>query len=292
MLKTLKKATSIVLALAMSLTMFVSGTVGASALLLDKGGIYQTDFDTREDALAAADELNTLLAAEGDVLLKNDGTLPLFGGEKISVFGGMQRNLVGASGDKLLDVLRAEGFRVNPALEGFYSSNGTIGTERINFNQKQEQSLDLYNDLAIIVLSRTGSEGADPNRVTNEIEDDMDAEGNDYGWRHEALGHYGAFENGKGYVISDPDNYYKHYLEITDSEEELLAYVKARFSKIVVILNTSNAMEMANLQNDDAINAILWIGRPGSTGLKALGQILTGEVNPSGKLVDEWNRDF
>ena len=55
MLKTLKKATSIVLALAMSLTMFVSGTVGASALLLDKGGIYQTDFDTREDALAAAD---------------------------------------------------------------------------------------------------------------------------------------------------------------------------------------------------------------------------------------------
>ncbi|MBO7364131.1 MAG: glycoside hydrolase family 3 C-terminal domain-containing protein, partial [Lachnospiraceae bacterium] len=292
MLKTLKKATSIVLALAMSLTMFVSGTVGASALLLDRNGIYNADYASTEDAKAAADKLNTLLSAEGDVLLKNDGTLPLFGDEKISVFGGTQRNLTGASGDRLLDVLRAEGFDVNPVLEGFYSSNGTIGNEKLNFDAKQEQSLDLYHDAALIVLSRTGGEGADLAMVTNEIEDNTDGDGNEYGWTHESLGHKGSWVTGEGYVIEDEENDYKHYLELTDSEEAMIAYVKARFDRIIVIINTSNAMELANLQDDDAINAIVWIGRPGSTGLKALAQILSGEVNPSGRLVDEWYRDF
>ncbi|MBP5749194.1 MAG: glycoside hydrolase family 3 C-terminal domain-containing protein, partial [Firmicutes bacterium] len=290
MRKTLRKATGIVLALAMSLTMFMSGTVGASALLLDKNGIYDADYASQEDAKAAADKLNTLLSAEGDVLLKNDGALPLFGDEKISVFGGTQRNLTGASGDRLLDVLRAEGFDVNPVLEGFYSSNGTIGNEKLNFTKKQEQSLDLYHDAALIVLSRTGGEGSDPARITNEIEDNLDGDGNEYDWRHEALGHKGSWDN--GFVIEDEENDYKHYLQLTDSEEAMIAYVKAHFDRIIVIVNTSNAMEMANLQDDDAINAIVWIGRPGSTGLKALAQILSGEVNPSGRLVDEWYRDF
>ena len=292
MKKQLKRAASVTLAFAMGLGLAGANPVGASAMLLEKEGIYVTDYDSKEDALAAADKLNTELAAEGDVLLKNDGTLPLFGNEKISVFGGMQKNPVGASGTGLLATLREQGFDVNPVLEAFYSSNGTIGTEKLDFNAKQEQSLDLYHDAALVILSRTGGEGSDPTTITDEIEDNMDAEGNDYGWRHESLGHKGSFAAGEGYVIEDAENDYKHYLELTNSEEEMLAYVKAHFDRIIVVVNTSNAMEMANLQEDDDINAILWIGRPGSTGLKALAQILSGEVNPSGRLVDEWYRDF
>ena len=53
MRKTLKAA----LALALCVTMLLSSAVSGSALLLDKGGIYVADFDTREDALAAADEV-------------------------------------------------------------------------------------------------------------------------------------------------------------------------------------------------------------------------------------------
>ena len=291
-MRTLKKAKGTVLAILLSVSMLLSGMVSASALSLEYGGVYVADYDSQEAVLAAADELNVRLSAEGSVLLKNDGTLPLFGNERLSVFGGKQRNLEGGSGTGLLQLLREAGFQVNPVLEGFYSQNGEIGVEPINLNRKQEQSLRLYNDLAIVVLSRTGAEGADPERVTGEIEDNLDGDGNDYGWRHEALGHKGAYVEGVGYVVEDAENLYKHYLELTDSEEAMLSYVKARFSKIVVILNTSNAMEMANLQEDDAINAILWIGRPGSTGLQALPKILNGEVNPSGKLVDEWNRDF
>ncbi|MBO7364863.1 MAG: glycoside hydrolase family 3 C-terminal domain-containing protein, partial [Lachnospiraceae bacterium] len=279
MKKTLQKAVKAAASLVLSLALLVSGSVSASALLLEKGGIYVADYPSTAEAMEAANKLNTLLSAEGDVLLKNDGTLPLFGDEKISVFGGMQRNPVGASGTGLLAVLREEGFDVNPVLEGFYSSNGSIGSERLNFSAEQEQSLDLYHDAALIVLSRTGGEGADLAMVTNEAEDNTDGDGNVYDWTHESLG-------------LKEDVEYKHYLELTDSEEALISYVKARFDKIIVIINTSNAMELANLQEDDDINAIVWIGRPGSTGLKALAQILSGEVNPSGRLVDEWYRDF
>ena len=68
--------------------------------------------------------------------------------------------------------------------------------------------------------------------------------------------------------------------------------MKARFDKIVVVVNTSNIIEMRNLQEDDAINGILWIGRPGANGINAVGDILAGKVNPSGRTVDIWNSDF
>ncbi|MCR5422369.1 MAG: glycoside hydrolase family 3 C-terminal domain-containing protein, partial [Bacilli bacterium] len=84
----------------------------------------------------------------------------------------------------------------------------------------------------------------------------------------------------------------KHYLQLTNSEKTLIENVKANFKNIVVVLNTSNAMEVGDLQDDPAISAIVWIGRPGSTGLKAFGKIINGEVNTSGRLADEWFRDF
>jgi len=79
---------------------------------------------------------------------------------------------------------------------------------------------------------------------------------------------------------------------LTDSEQKLMKYVKKHFNKVIVVLNTSNAMEMGKLQNDDSINAILWMGRPGESGVDAVGEILNGTVNPSGRLVDEWMTDF
>ena len=50
-------------------------------------GKYFNDYSSYEEAEAAADELNKELSREGNVLLKNDGTLPLTGNEWVSVFG-------------------------------------------------------------------------------------------------------------------------------------------------------------------------------------------------------------
>ena len=84
---------------------------------------------------------------------------------------------------------------------------------------------------------------------------------------------------------------YKHYLMLTDEEEALIEYVTARFDKVIVITNTSNAMELEDLENSDKISAILHIGRPGVGGLAGMTDILTG-LSPSGGLVDEWMTDF
>lgn len=273
--------------LSLSAAMAMPTVVNASALLLENNGIYYSDYSSLAETMEAADDLNVQLSAEGDVLLKNDGMLPLTGNEKVSVFGAAQDSMVGAgSSVSVSAALKAEGFKINPALEKYYAGVGTtIGTETSNFSKSVENSLQLYSDAAVIILSRTGGEGNDLNTgvisgTQIEKQDNQDADGNTYDWKHE-----NAATNADGEEV-------KHYLELTDSEEAMISYVKSHFKKIVVLLNTSNAMEMANLQNDEAINAILWIGRPGSTGIEAMAQILNGKVNPSGKLVDEWMRDF
>lgn len=253
----------------------------ANAINISYNGKFKADYASLDEAKAAADDLNVELAAEGDVLLKNDGTLPFFGNEKVSVFGGAQDGMVGATGSQsIAAALAEEGFRVNPTLKAYYDAErNTIGTEKSDFDASITQSYRLYNEAAVVVLSRTGGEGADLNTVMTEVEDNKDGDGVDYDWEHAAL-------------HEDDAGAHKHYLQLTNSEEALIAHVKANFKKIVVVVNTSNAMEMANLQNDPAISGIIWIGRPGSTGVKALAQILNGKVNPSGKLVDEWARDF
>ena len=51
-------------------------------------------------------------------------------------------------------------------------------------------------------------------------------------------------------------------------------------------------MEIKNIKNDDDFDAILWLGTPGWNGNLALGGILSGRTNPSGRLVDFWMNDF
>lgn len=246
-----------------------------SAGALSNNGKFYSDYTSLADAKAAASDLNVRLSEEGDVLLKNDGTLPLIGKKKVSVFGVSQDALVDAAGT-IADSLSDAGFIVNPTLKSFYASDSSpIGSEVSSFSQTTINSCEIYDDAAVILLSRTGGEGSDAATVTTQAEDEKDVSGNSYGWTHAHLA------TGS-----------KHYLELTDSEEALIAFAKKHFSKIAVVLNTSNAMEMYNLQHDDAINAILWVGRPGDNGIKAVGEILNGTVNPSGRMVDEWNRDF
>ena len=98
-----------------------------------------------------------------------------------------------------------------------------------------------------------------------------------------------------------------HYLELDKNEQELLVNVCNAFDKVVVVINSSTQMELGFLDeindNDDTlvpgmenihdkIQACVWIGGPGYSGIFALGRILNGEVTPSGRTVDTYQRDF
>lgn len=260
---------------------FVGNSFSASAASqgLSPDGRYYTDYETLEDAKAAAAVVAEEVASEGSTLLKNNNNaLPMRGSEKVSVFGTGSDYMAGKTGDLLCPALESEGFHVNPQLHSFYSSVGTTyGTEITNFNKNIENSFDLYNDAAIIVLSRGGGEGSDMPTMTGEKTNGEFADGTE----HADLG------------TDEAGNKYKHFLQLTDSEEALLEYVKAQgFKKIVYLINCSEIFEIYDLVQDDAVDSILWIGRPGEVGNNAVAKILSGKVNPSGKTVDTWYKDF
>ena len=252
---------------------------------------YYNDFDSLEEAKAAAEELTKELVTEGAILMKNDGSLPLRGDEWISVFGVRSDNLIGASDsggggfassasssdDTVAEALRSVGFHVNPTLESFYAlDTSSIGSEVTSFSGGALESMNMYNDAAVILFSREGGEGSDASTTTVPGGSSEPADPNE---PHAAL----YTEDGVSY---------KHSLMLTDSERALIELVKSRFSKIIVLLNTSNAMEINSLKNDPAISAIIDISRPGVGGLYGLAEILNGTVSPSGHLVDEWPVDF
>ena len=162
---------SIVLAMAMLVSLGVSHA--------DDAGKYYPSFTNMTDAKAAAIALTTELAAEGDVLLKNDGALPLKRGAWISVFGVTSDSLTGASdsagawsgssegGDTLAAALENAGYKVNPTLKQVYANDTSrIGNEITDFSGTVESSLRTYKEAAFIVLSREGGEGGDASTVT------------------------------------------------------------------------------------------------------------------------------
>lgn len=254
---------------------------------------YYSGFDSVDDVKKAGEELNKEICAESFVLMKNkDNTLPLEGVKNVSVFGkgsvapattGGGSGSGNSSSESILiyDSLENAGFNVNKSLQSFYADDtrsgkpgsttgmnfggpsvreSTIGeTALADYDKTVRASFNNFNDAAIIVLRRSGSEGADTprNNVRDHVEDTADVN--------------------------------QSYLELSKNEKDMINLVKTSgFKKIVVLVNTPSTLEMSELQNDDAIGGILWVGVPGSNGFDALGKILNGSVNPSGRLVDTW----
>lgn len=237
--------------------------------------------------------LNVQIAEEGFVLLKNkDNVLPFDANvKKISIFGKASNNMAangggsgggGSIGTTLQNALTSAGFQINSTLQSFYASSSQSGsgpnistnnysstgynqigeTPKSSYTQAVKDSFAQYNDAAIIVIARWGTEGADEKTCDAR---DFDADG---------------FST-------------RHYLELSKNEEDMFAMVKeAGFKKIIVIINSGNVFQCNKFENDDAIQGVLWIGTPGQDGCKAIPEILKGEVNPSGRTVDTWGRDF
>lgn len=257
--------------------------VGASSVLEENDGKYYSDYNSAEEVQAAGDALNEQIGEEGFVLLKNaNDTLPLLGAKRVSVFGRNANNHVrGGSGSggagstnvrSIYESLEEAGLSYNPQLRALYDSsampaarsNSRTGEAPVSvYTRSITESFSLYNDAAIIVISRLGFEGAD------------------YAYLDTETG--GPEDN------TDPT---KHYLELGDNESEMLEMVKDYFDKVIVVLNSASPMEIGSLQDDPEVDGIIWIGTTGSSSIMALGRILTGEVNPSGRTVDIYTRDF
>lgn len=266
----------------------VAAFVGGSFWKLeneDKSAKYfESDFETAEEMTAYGIELCEAVEAEGAALLMNEKqALPLEKGAKVSCFSSSSVNLVyGGTGSGNIDASKADtlktaleksGFEVNETLWNFYTegdgsayaraAGGMVTTESATvaevpwnvYTDEVKDSVVSYGDAAIVVLSRVGGEGADLDFATT------------------------------------------NYLALDENEKEMMNYVAAmkaegKVNKIVVLINSANALQVDFLKdNTYDVDACLWIGDVGISGINAVAEILAGNITPSGSLVDTYCYD-
>ncbi len=256
--------------------------------------------ETSEEAKA----LCTEIAEEGIVLLKNDAsTLPLASGAKVNVFGWSSTNPVyggtgsGALSDAyptttFLDGLTQAGIEYNTDLTDFYTSwrdtrpsvgmmgqDWTIPEPTIAEYGDLFESAKSYSDTAIFFIARSGGEGAD-------LPQSYDGE--------ETLAEGGMFgSTGVRYSDQADDlDASKSYLELSNRETALLNQVTADYDNVIVIVNSANAMELGFVNDYSQIKSVIYCPGTGQTGFVGLGEILAGQINPSGKTADTFVADL
>ena len=135
------------------------------------------------------------------------------------------------------------------------------------------------SDAAVLFIGRSGSENAD---LLTDLKAYADSE--------TGL----AYQAGNSHVAQEAANIVEgqHQLELTAEEKSMVEYAKENYSKVIVVFNSTNPMELGGLQNDEGIDAILWAGYPGSTGFCSLANIISGAVNPSGHTTDTFVADL
>ena len=243
---------------------------------------YESDFANEEERVARGYELVKQVEGEGAALLTNEnGALPLGKDVNVSLFSTSSVNFVyGGTGsanvdssksDNLKSALEKAGINVNQSLWDFYltgegsayvrdgggfTSGAAVGEAPWSaYTPEVLDSVASYGDAAIVTLSRVGGEGVDLNFQT------------------------------------------VNYLELDETEKEMmsnLAQLKADgvIKKIIVLVNSSNPLELDFLKNNEySVDATLWVGGVGVTGINAVAEILAGDINPSGSLVDTYCYD-
>ena len=248
------------------------GSIVTSLFTKSAAGTMQVDSDESEWMQTAYD-----IAEEGMVLLENnDGALPLDSTDKVNLLGYAAYNPVysgsgsgsvsAADSISILDSLESAGIKVNSACvdEGVYDLEETkdksVGFMSAAFSLDEvalskytgKASFDNMKEYSDIAIVVLGRTGGEGNDLT-------------------------SYEGGD-------------YLELSDNERDLLEKSCDTFGKVIVVFNTANAIQLDFL-NDYDVDACIWAGVPGPYGFEALGKIITGEVNPSGRITDTWVYD-
>lgn len=247
-------------------------------------------------AHAVATNVAREIARNGIVLLQNeDALLPLPKGAKLNLIGlcTVQMNYNGggsAASDEskcttLEKALRETGFELNEELLNL----------SYNYLQKGKASIAPTKHLVKQGGNQKGGAEFSPkpgNPVKTELPLAVLTDNTLYPDGQTVLQHARDYSEyalvvlsrggGEGYDLDPAD------LRLIDSEKQLLEETAKHFENIILVLNTANTVEMGWLKDYPQIKSVLWIGFPGVAGTLALGDILCGDVSPSGKLPDTW----
>ena len=253
---------------------------------------------------------------EGMVLLKNKGILPLASDtKKLNVFGWDSTNpLYGGTGSgssdsstaiSILQSLKDAGYETNESLTKMYTDyredRPTIAMAEQDWTlpepTKEYYTDSLMNeakefsDTAVVVIGRSGGEGADlPTDMKSVIDGSYKKLAETVSVTPENYGYVkGSYTNNGDYDDFDEG---ESYLELSNTEEDMLDTVCSQFENVIVVVNANNAMELDWVDKYEQIGAVIYAPGAGATGFEALGEIINGSVNPSGKTVDTFVKDL
>ena len=281
-------AIAMVLAVAVCVNMICFGPM-ATLIGLATGNGTLSD-ETNEEAAGVAEEI----MEDGIVLLKNESLLPLNETKKLNIFGWESINpAYGGAGsggiNDLYDIvslnqgLENAGFSINQELVDFYNNYGSDSPEMSiqkqswtlpeppvdTYSDELVKSAKEYSDVAVVVLSRKAGEGH------NDIPMDVSK---------------AAYDNNSDEYDDFPEG--EHYLQLSQTERDMVDMVCSNFDNVVVIYNGANQFELGFADEYPQIKSVVWCPGTGNVGFDALGKVFSGEVNPSGKTPDTFIYDM
>ena len=245
--------------------------------------------------------LSRRAAGEGIVLLKNENAiLPIPKGKNVVLLGKAGEEYIkggGGSGEVSVAYIRtlfeslklkeAEGkLQVYDGLHPFYaadlkaqlSSGAEPGmTREPALSHAQLDAAAAFSDTAIVAICRFSGEGWDR---SCHIKGSENANVKSFWAEEDSRREAGSqiFQRGDFYL--------------SDEEQALVEQAKARFAHVIVTLNVGGMVDTCWFCDDPAIEAAVMIGQCGMEGALAAADILVGDVNPSGKLVDTYAKDL
>ncbi|OZG64254.1 glycoside hydrolase family 3 protein [Bifidobacterium eulemuris] len=282
------------------------GTTSSSIETSDKTAsdtyTYTSDYTTTDELVQAHEELNEQLSEEGSVLLKNNGTLPLGSGDKVTLFGAASHYPYygpefGGSVDEenavsLEQALTDGGFEVNPTMTALYETLGNIT------DGKDEQGNDIYpyrpGALTSTFIGPVPGQYAVGEPPLSAYEE------NAAGYQDSFAEYSDAAIVVLGRSASEAADYLpgddglaegesgENALALNDEERAMIDLACQNFDKVVVLINSVNQLELGDLADNDQIDAILWVGLPGVYGFNGVADVLNGEESPSGHLTSTY----
>lgn len=276
----------IVVAVSMMLT-------GPLSTLLNNATI--TKYTLSDVTVSKANELAKDVQSEAVTLLKNDDSnLPL-SGKKVNVFGwGSTNPVYGGTGSgsmskqyktvSLLDGMKQAGLKTNTELSklytdyrkdrpevGMFAQDWTLPeVPAKQYSDKLVSDAKDFSDEAVVVLTRVGGEGAD-------LPTDMKAKGITYKNNSKD---YDDFQKGES------------FLQLSKTERDMIDLVTSNFKKVTLVYNGANTFQFDFLNDYPQIQSVVWCPPAGQTGFSALGEVLAGDTNPSGKTSDTFLKDL
>ena len=273
-----------------AVSMMLSGPLST---LLNNATI--TKYMLSDTTVSKANELAKEVQSEAITMLKNDDSnLPL-ANKKVNVFGwGSTNPVYGGTGSgsmsdqydtvSLLDGMKEAGIETNADLTKLYTDyradRPVVGMwaqdwtlPEVPADQYSDSLISdakSFSDEAVVVLTRVGGEGAD-------LPMNMKAEGITY---ENNSKDYEDFKDGES------------FLQLSQTERDMLDLVTKNFNKVTLVYNGANTFQFDFLNDYPQIKSVVWCPPAGQTGFSALGDVLAGDTNPSGKTSDTFLKDL